>query len=102
MKSAVEKWHLAKKFGLCCRCLGDAHLGNACRRSKSCSIGGCKENHHYLLHKEKSSLPKTKDDKRRKRARKKIRTLGVVVIRRGIDNRSPTERHRGKKQRLLR
>ena len=60
VKSADEKWRLAKKFGLCYRCLGDDHLGNACRRSKSCNIGGCKENHHYLLHQDKSSLPMTK------------------------------------------
>ena len=53
MKSSDEKWRLAKKFELCYRCLGNDHLGNACKRSKSCNIGGCKEN-HYLLHREKS------------------------------------------------
>ena len=59
VKSADVKWRLAKKFGLCYRCLGDDHLGNECRRSKSCNIGGCKENHHYLLHREKSAVPRT-------------------------------------------
>ena len=63
VKSADEKWRLAKKLGLCYRCLGDDHLGNACKRSKSCNIGGCKENHHYLLHREKSPLPRIETKK---------------------------------------
>ena len=63
VKSADEKWRLAKKLGLCYRCLGDDHLGNACKRSKSCHIGGCKENHHYLLHREKSPLPRIETKK---------------------------------------
>ena len=30
VKLSDEKWRLAKKIGLCHRCLGDDHLGNAC------------------------------------------------------------------------
>jgi hypothetical protein len=63
VKSADEKWRLAKKLGLCYLCLSDDHLGNTCRRSKSYNIGGCKENHHYLLHREKSPLPRIETKK---------------------------------------
>ena len=67
-KAADEKWRLAKKFGLCYRCLGDDHLGNTCTRSKSCNIGGCRESHHYLLHRDRSSLPRTETKEEKSKA----------------------------------
>ena len=78
VKSADEKWHLVKKFGLCYRCLGDVHLGNACKRSKSCNIGCCKENHHHLLHREKSPLPRieTKKEESKEGDKKKDKGSG--------------------------
>ena len=53
-QAAEEKWKLVKKFGLCYRCLGDNHLGSACKWTRRCNIDGCNENHHYLLHTQKS------------------------------------------------
>ena len=72
MKSLDKKWHLAKKFGLCYRCFGDDYLGNACKRSKSCSISIGKENHHYLLHREKSPFlrSKTKEEENKEKENK--------------------------------
>ncbi len=45
-----EKCKIAKRAGLCYRCLGKDHLGNSCARSRQCNINGCKETHHRLLH----------------------------------------------------
>ncbi|CAB3990844.1 Hypothetical predicted protein, partial [Paramuricea clavata] len=49
-QSIEDKWKMAKKLGLCYRCLGDNHLGNACKWNRQCNIDGCNETHHYLLH----------------------------------------------------
>ena len=48
-----EKWKVAKKFGLCYRCLGGNHIGSACKWTRRCNVNGCSENHHYLLHRPK-------------------------------------------------
>ncbi|CAB3981674.1 Hypothetical predicted protein [Paramuricea clavata] len=45
-----EKWKIARRVGLCYRCLGKDHLGSSCTRSRQCNINGCKETHHRLLH----------------------------------------------------
>ena len=45
-----EKWKIAKRAGLCYRCLGKDHLGSSCPRSRQCNINGCKETHNRLLH----------------------------------------------------
>ncbi|CAB4017688.1 Hypothetical predicted protein [Paramuricea clavata] len=45
-----EKWKIARRVGLCYRCLGKLHLGSSCTRSRQCHINGCKETHHRLLH----------------------------------------------------
>ncbi|CAB4024280.1 Hypothetical predicted protein, partial [Paramuricea clavata] len=50
-ESAIdEKWKIARRVGLCYRCLGKDHLGSSCTRSRQCNINGCKETHHRLLH----------------------------------------------------
>ena len=74
---------VGKKFGLCYRCLGDDHLGNACKRSKSCNIDGCKENHHYLLHREKSPFlrSETKEDENKEEDKKKDNGSGCDAVR---------------------
>ena len=44
---------MAKKLGLCYRCLGKGHLGDSCTWNRECGIDGCKDRHHRLLHEEK-------------------------------------------------
>ena len=51
-----KRWECAKKFKLCFRCLGKDHLGQYCTRTRVCGLGGCKEVHHRLLHKDHTSL----------------------------------------------
>ena len=41
-------------MGLCYRCLGDDHLGSACKWNRECRIDGCRESHHRLLHGQKT------------------------------------------------
>ena len=41
---------IAKRFKLCFRCLGDAHRGKSCQRSRPCGQNGCHKLHHVLLH----------------------------------------------------
>ena len=53
-----EKWKIAKRAGLCYRCLGKDHLGKSCARSRQCNINGCKETHHRLLHGQRKVNPK--------------------------------------------
>ena len=54
--SVSQRWEIAKKFILCCRCLEDGHLGQACTRSRICGLDGCRETHNRLLHKNQNSL----------------------------------------------
>ena len=54
-QSIEDKWKMAKKLGLCYRCLGDNHLGNACKWNRQCNIDGCNDTHHYLLHRPRDS-----------------------------------------------
>ena len=58
-QSIKDKWTMAKKLGLCYRCLGDNHLGNAGKWN----IDGCNENHHYLLHRPRNSSKATVKEK---------------------------------------
>ena len=50
-----QRWEIAKKFKLCYQCLGDGHLGQACTRSRICSLDGCRETHNRLLRKSQNS-----------------------------------------------
>ena len=49
------RWQLAKDKKLCFRCLGVAHVGRSCQRSRSCGLDGCAQLHHRLLHKNTTS-----------------------------------------------
>ena len=49
-RPAERRWETAKRLGLCYRCLGRDHLGNACTNYRECNIDGCKDTHHRLLH----------------------------------------------------
>ena len=47
----VEKrWDKARELRVCFCCLSSYHRSTTCRRSRSCSIDGCRSNHHHLLH----------------------------------------------------
>ncbi|CAC5421526.1 unnamed protein product [Mytilus coruscus] len=60
-KSAVKKrWNTAKRLRLCYRCLGHDHVGRQCPRSRACNLGGCKEVHNRLLHRDKQSFSEPK------------------------------------------
>ena len=48
-RPAERRWETAKRLGLCYRCLGRDHLGNACTNCRECNIDGCKDTHHRLL-----------------------------------------------------
>ena len=54
---------MAKKLGLYYRCLGDNHLGNACKWNRQCNIDGCNETHHYLLHRPRDSSKAPSNEK---------------------------------------
>ena len=45
------RWEMAKKKGLCFRCLDDDHVGQYCTRARACGVNGCSKNHNRLLHK---------------------------------------------------
>ncbi len=47
-----DRWRVAKKLGLCYRCLDntDGHLGKYCPKTRICRIRGCRHLHHRLLH----------------------------------------------------
>ena len=49
-KTVSGRWDTAKSSKLCFRCLGDGHIGKACRRSRPCGQNGCQKLHHVLLH----------------------------------------------------
>ena len=49
----IKKWDMAKKPGLCYRCLGKGPLGDSCTWSRECGIDRCKDRHHWLLQEEK-------------------------------------------------
>ena len=51
--SIDQRWSHAKTLSLCYRCLGVGHQGQACRRTRECGVDGCKETHHYLLHRKR-------------------------------------------------
>ncbi|CAC5400677.1 unnamed protein product [Mytilus coruscus] len=60
-KLTVHKgWDTAKRLQLCYRCLGHAHVGRQCPRSRVCNLGGCKEVHNRLLHRDKQSFSEPK------------------------------------------
>jgi len=47
----VEKrWDKARELRVCFCCLSSSHRSTTCRRSRYCSIDGCRSNHHRLLH----------------------------------------------------
>eukprot|EP00117_Sycon_ciliatum_P016997 scpid5959/ scgid16188/ len=50
--SVANRWRQAKQHGLCYRCLGGDHQGHHCPRTRPCSVSGCNNNHHYLLHRD--------------------------------------------------
>jgi DNA-binding transcriptional regulator YiaG len=47
-----QRWQEAKEKRLCYRCLGNTHVGQACKRTATCGIDGCTKSHHRLLHRE--------------------------------------------------
>lgn len=59
--SGEKKWEMAKRAGLCYRCLGDNHLGKDCKRSRVCPVTGCNKNHHQLLHEVPNPKPPIQD-----------------------------------------
>ena len=40
---------------LCFRCLGEGYIGQHCCRTRVCSLNGCQEVHHRLLHQQVES-----------------------------------------------
>ena len=52
--SSSEKLEMAKRKGICYRCLGDKHLSRFCNSQELCNIKtngqNCNKPHHYLLH----------------------------------------------------
>ncbi|CAC5420462.1 unnamed protein product [Mytilus coruscus] len=55
-----KRWDTAKRLQLCYRCLGQDHVGRQCPRSRACNLGGCKEVHNKLLHRDKQSFSEPK------------------------------------------
>ncbi|CAG2242222.1 unnamed protein product [Mytilus edulis] len=55
-----KRWDTAKRLQLCYRCLGHDHVGRQCPRSRACNLGGCKEVHNRLLHRDKQSFSEPK------------------------------------------
>ena len=51
----LERWKMVRENRLCFRCLGTGHVGNYCKCSKVCGIGGCRLTHDRLLHGYKES-----------------------------------------------
>ena len=50
-KAAVnDRWELAKKFGLCFRCLKRSHRIGRCSLKGTCPVEGCEKRHHPQLH----------------------------------------------------
>ena len=49
-KSPTERWIIAKRSQLFCRCLGDGHYGKLCPNVEHVEKNGCQEIHHRLLH----------------------------------------------------
>ena len=50
-KAAVnDRWELAKKFGLCYRCLKRNHRIGRCSLKGTCPVEGCERRHHLQLH----------------------------------------------------
>lgn len=66
-RSVERRWETAKRLGLCYRCLGSDHSGNACQNYRECNIDGCEDTHHRILHahqresNDPSSLPQAVD-----------------------------------------
>lgn len=48
--SVAERSRFVNRFGLCKCCLGIRHGWRGCKRKKECSVTGCHEIHHPLLH----------------------------------------------------
>ncbi len=50
----ADRWSVAKKLGLCFRCLNNTprHIGKGCPKTKSCGVKRCRLLHHPLLHDE--------------------------------------------------
>ena len=44
----------SKTIGTFYRCLGDDHLGNACKWNRECRMDSCRESHHRLLYGQKT------------------------------------------------
>ncbi|CAC5373898.1 unnamed protein product [Mytilus coruscus] len=55
-----KRWDTAKRLQLCYRCLGHDHVGRQCLRSRVCNLGGCKEVHNRLLHRDKQLFSEPK------------------------------------------
>lgn len=49
------RWHAARAFNTCFRCLSSAHRGRACTNHRQCGVEGCVQTHHPDLH----YVPKT-------------------------------------------
>ena len=45
-----ERWNTAKRLKVCFRCLGGAHRGQSCVKTRVCGISNYKDNHNRLLH----------------------------------------------------
>ena len=45
-----DRWELAKKSGLCFRCLKRSHRIGRCLRKGTCPVEGCDRRHHAQLH----------------------------------------------------
>ncbi len=47
-----DRWRVAKKLGLCYRCLEKSHFVRDCLQSRTCGVNHCRLTHNRLLHDE--------------------------------------------------
>ena len=60
--TVTQRWNVAKRAGLCYRCLASGHSDKTCTWGKTCGVEGCSDRHNRLLHGASSSgseLPST-------------------------------------------
>jgi Pao retrotransposon peptidase/Protein of unknown function (DUF1759)/Family of unknown function (DUF5641)/Integrase zinc binding domain len=58
-ESVKRRWEIVKEKRMCFGCLNLGHRFGDCRSKKTCAVGGCKLQHHKLLHDERPSRVET-------------------------------------------
>ena len=48
--SITDRYQLVHKLKLCYNCLKGKHVSRYCRKQQACTVPGCKQKHHGLLH----------------------------------------------------